>query len=215
MKVKLIAYLVIGAVAALIFVYQAFFSRAAKAKRALKEAVPVPLSEAMDSMIVKIIGRLELLDPANPLVGPLSERPCAHYALAVEQKSGKHSSTIIDEKQTQDFWIVDESGRALVQANIAQILLTIDARRKTGTGKDAPPRLEKLLQERGKKSKGWVFNKNLRYREGALEPGETIAVMGLCRVEHDPQGGTRKVLTKPMDGDLVITDDVGLISSAR
>ncbi|MCA9666675.1 MAG: hypothetical protein KC503_13845 [Myxococcales bacterium] len=211
LKVKLVVFLVIGVVAALIFVYQRFFSRAAKAKQALKQSVAVSLSEAIDNMVVKIVGRLELVDPANPLIGPLSERPCAHYALTVEQKSGKSSSTIIDEKQTQDFWLVDETGRALVQAEGAQILLTIDARRKSGTGKDAPPRLEKMLEERGKKSKGWVFNKNLRYREGALEPGETIAVMGLCRVQSDPQGGTRKVLTKPMDGDLIITDDVSLI----
>lgn len=215
MKVRQTFALLLMLASVLVIVWNALFGRRAKARRALERSQPIPIERVRPGMMVKLIGRVELRSPSRPLIGPLSQKPCAHYELLIKEKRQKGWRTLVHEKDTQDFWLVDDSGRVLIEATVAQVLLTMDERRRSGIGKDAPPRLEALLRRHGQKSTGWVFNKNLRYREGLLEPGETVAVVGRCRDEADPAGSAdarRLVIGEPPEGDLVVTDDVNFTS---
>jgi len=76
-----------------------------------------------------------------------------------------------------------------------------------------------ILAERGHSSEAWVFNKTMRYREAVVMLGETVAVVGTGRWEHDPEGTTKAgsgyrdaelpmplVLDAPDAGPLLLSD---------
>jgi hypothetical protein len=66
----------------------------------------------------------------------------------------------------------------------------LDHSDSSGFLNDASPELEAFLSERGHQSTSFLgMNKTMRYREGALETGEQIAVVGLAHWEDDPEAG--------------------------
>ncbi len=50
---------------------------------------------------------------------------------------------------------------------------------------------EAFLARHGKLGTGWFLNKTLRYKEGILEAGEGVAVLGRGTLEPDPDGVAR------------------------
>jgi hypothetical protein len=200
-----------------------YFSPTARARRALRAAQRVPVAEALDGQLVKLVGLLRLDPAAQELTSPLTGRRCAYFEASVDQRksSGKssHWRTIIREQDfAGSFYIKDASGEALVEGLSPKVVLNMDAHFSSGTFDDATPRLERFLSRHGESSEGWVFNKTLRYTEGVLEEGELVAVFGLCAQEPDPdpraggRGGYREramriKLTKPAEGELLISDD--------
>jgi len=67
-------------------------------------------------------------------------------------------------------------------------VLTEDHETHSGTFDDATPAEEAFLNKHARESKNWIFNKRIRYREGVLEAGEEVAVMGYGSKEPDPEG---------------------------
>lgn len=167
-----------------------WFSKEQQIKRALRKLRPTPLGEVRDGL-VKVRGTVATLEA---LQAPLSGRACAYYEVIVEQRvsSGKSSSwrTIIREVEERDFLLEDGTGRARVEMVAVEAAVTKDGHWSSGTLNDATPELEEFLQRHGHASQGWVFNKTLRYREGVLEPGEEVAVLGWAEREIDPEPGT-------------------------
>jgi len=164
-------------------------SETMKIRRALRSAARVSAAEFPDGGEGKLVGRLEIL--GEPLIAPLSQRPCAYYELTVEQQrsSGKssHWYTLFREVNGQPFGLDDSSDcRVIVDPRGARVSLVVDAHTKSGTFDDATPVEEELLRRHGHESRGWIFNKTLRYREGVLEGGELVAVLGRGIREPDP-----------------------------
>lgn len=208
--VTVIIVIVVGAV-----VLYYIFSPTEKAKRRFKKT---PLKRIADCKYargpVRIQGRVEYTSP--PLIAPMSGRHCAYFEFKVNEKrsSGKssHWVTIIDDRDGGDFAVVDDSGKAIIDVGLAKILLTKDDNRSSGTFNDATPRLESTLAKYGETSKGWIFNKSLRYEEGVLEQGEDVSVAGFFEAEEvrDPLTGavsSRPVFRSTDTYKLVITDD--------
>jgi len=201
------------------------FSSRAKARRTLSGTPRVPIAEVRDGMVIKLVGKLRLDDDAKPLIAPLSKRPCAHFGLKIERRESTGNTsywkTIVNESESQPFWLVDPSGRALIEAIVPNVVLNLDAHRTSGTFNEATPDLDALLARHGHSSRGWVFNKNIRYTEGVLEAGEIVAVVGLCKLETDPDpqaegGGYRErpmrlVVRATDQGELLITDELHLL----
>lgn len=52
-----------------------------------------------------------------------------------------------------------------------------DARLESSVWNDPPPHAENFLHRHGYSSRGWFFNKRLRYSEGKMKPGDWIAIM--------------------------------------
>ena len=139
----------------------------------------------------------------------------------VEQyrSSGKSGSwhTVIREVRSCDFLVEDGLDTALVDMSKARVVNVMDVSLRSGTFNDAPPEVEEFLASRGKSSKGWVFNKKMRYREGVLEPGERVAVLGVVGPDHEPERGEAgaahraalglRVLRAPPEGELIVSDD--------
>lgn len=212
-------WLVVLVVFAAIAIYGYYFSEAAKIRRALKAAPRVTIAEAQQGSVVKIAGRVRPV--TELLAAPLTGRKCVYFEATVEEyrSSGKSGRwvEIIREAESSDFLVEDGTGRALVKTAAMKPLLVKDSTLTSGFLNDASADLEAFLQKHGKSSTGWIFNKNLRYKEGVFEPGETVSVLGQCRWEQDPdprEAGSgyrdtpkRLVMDAPDQGQFLFASD--------
>jgi hypothetical protein len=175
-----------------IAVIASFFTGEAKTRRALRNAPRVTIAEFPEGTPARIVGRVE---EGEQLTAPLSGRPCVFYDAIVQQyrSSGRSGSwhTVIRESRGIPFALDDGTGRALVDPTAARLAVEKDSTTRSGTFDDATPTEEAFLARHGLRSQGMIFNKRLRYREGALEIGETIAVCGIAVREPDPDAASR------------------------
>lgn len=176
-----IVTLIIVAFAALIFL-GFFFSKKAVVKRALRKTPYKRIHEFVNGEKGKVVGRI--VYAGQTLQAPLSKRRCAAYHVEVQelQRRGKHSSwvTIINDEKRADVVIHDGMGYAYVEPQHIQSYLVQDANFSSGTFKDASPELTEYMRMHGRDTTGFLgFNKSLRYKEGILEQGETVAVVGV------------------------------------
>ncbi len=196
-----------------------WFSADQRGKRAMKAVPRLSVGDVSEGQRARITGRAELLDT---LTAPLSGRACAAWRVVVRERrgSGKSSSwvTVLDESESVDFLVLDGSMKALVKTNDALVLLDKDSKDNTGVFGTAGAKFEAFLDERGLTSQGRFLSKHMQYSEGALEPGESVAVVGVGCWERDPDesaraGGGYRDATAPQR--LVMTssaDDVLLLS---
>jgi hypothetical protein len=192
--------LVIGAI---LFVNY-YFSQKAIIKRKLKKAVSEKLSQFANGDIAKVVGKIEFV--SRPLVAPLSNRPCAYYHVMVEQQvsTGKssHWKTIITEENTGTFVIRDGKYCAHVNSEKIKSYIVDDRKYSSGFLNDASEVLENYLNSHGEKSENFLgLNKTIRYKEGVLEAGEYIAVMG----RGEWKSAAQEQLPDSYDKVLVIT----------
>jgi hypothetical protein len=131
---------------------------------------------------------------AGTEVSPMSQKTCVHYEFTVKEartrRSGKHTRTewvtVVHDRQSLPFALDDGTGQVGVDLNGAELTLARDAYASSGFLSDAPPELERLLQQRyGRSTQGWVFNKSMRYEETVLEPGDELYVLGNVQVAGD------------------------------
>ncbi|MCP4445970.1 MAG: hypothetical protein GY811_11585 [Myxococcales bacterium] len=162
------------------------------ARRLFRRTRSTAIRSFEDGKTGKIVGRLSYL--GEPLRSPLTGRPCAFYEIIVEEYKNHLGLTsggwqrVIRDAQGQDFLIDDGTGRAIVDPTDPEVVITIDAQTSSGMTDDPTVREMDFLKSHGFVGKGWVFNKTLRYREGILESGESVAVMGRGTLEPDPDG---------------------------
>jgi hypothetical protein len=181
-------YVAIFVVFIVIAIVAWYFSKANRLKRALRDAKAMPIGQLPENTPGKVVGQAHPV--GQTLVGPLTGRPCLYYIAIVEQhvSTGRSSywKQIIKEEMGVAFQVVDSSGRAIVDPRGAEVVLTFDGTSKSGTFSDADPVQEAFLQRHGQSSKGWVFNKGLRYKEAMIEINETVAILGSGIREPDP-----------------------------
>jgi hypothetical protein len=129
-------------------------------------------------------------------VAPISRRACA--AWSVEVQEGPGFETIVVEQQTQEFVLRDGSNRpAVVRSARASVVFEQDA--SCWPAKPTEHMLA-LLRRHGLREGGHFGSPTppYRYCEGALEPGETITVVGIGRLEIDPSGAAGSYREPPM-----------------
>jgi hypothetical protein len=155
--------------------------------RRLRATPQLPIGQVPEGTEVRIRGRVEPLSP--PGVAPLSGRACVFYEVIIEELRGgknKRWVRLVRDVQGVPFAVVDDTGRAIVDASGAKLALHHDVTTRSGTLDDADAREQALLARHGISSTGWVFNKTIRYLEAVLEPGETVVVAGQGVREPDP-----------------------------
>ncbi|HEX7841933.1 MAG TPA: GIDE domain-containing protein [Kofleriaceae bacterium] len=212
-------YLVMFGVVGAIGLVSRYFSKANRIKRLLRNTQPQPIAQLPENTLGKLVGVARPL--GETLVGPVTGRRCLYYIAIVEQYVstvlGSEWKQIIKEERGVPFQIVEGTGRVIVDPRGAKVALTFDGSSRSGTFHDADPVQEAFLQRHGKTSKGWVFNKDLRYKEAMIEVNETIAVLGQGVREPDPEMAlaqdyrtgppTRLRLTSSPRFPLVISDN--------
>lgn len=159
----------------------------ARIRRELRNAYRVDIADLDEGRTGRVVGRV---GEGQTLQAPFTGRSCVFYEATVEElrSSGKSSSwrQVVREAVGVPFVIDDGTGRAVIDPNGARVAVDLDMTTRSGTFDDATPVEEQFLTRHGLRSTGWVFNKSLRYREGVIEVGETIAVMGQGVREPDP-----------------------------
>jgi len=167
-----------------------YYSEESTTLRAMRAAPQVRIGDAKDGARVRLVARVSSHGDER-LAAPLSGRACVAFRVHVEERvrgrKSSHWRTMIDERESVDFVLEDPSGRAIVRARGAKLLIDLDHRQGSGTFHDATPALESYLARHGQQSTGLLgFNRPMRYREGALDIGETVSVVGVARWEDDP-----------------------------
>jgi hypothetical protein len=192
----------------------AYFSEERRIKRALRRMKTTPIGSIRGPGLIKVEGTVVALET---LTAPLSGRPCTYFEV-VEEKVGDNSwRRLIHEVEERDFLLEDATGRARVELVLAHAAVTQDRHWTSGFLRDATPTIEEFLQRHGQSSKGSLFNRELRFREGVLEPGERASVIGAAELELDPTRAasgthyrdtpTRPVLREHETAGLLLSDD--------
>jgi hypothetical protein len=169
-------------------------------------------AEARPGTLVKIVGRIERAD--GTLAAPLSKRCCAHYSARVEAKAPRGWKMIAEERQTKSFFVVDDTARVLVDTSSVSVDVVID---HLWDPKDADVEtgfdLDGFLYQLGVSKPPEGSRVRLRYREGALEEGETVTVVGVAHLgEAGGIGrgyrdtGRRLTIGAPKGGRVFVSD---------
>ena len=128
----------------------------------------------------EIKGRVVAIEP--PLITPFSKKACVYYDFLVEEKrsSGKNSSWVkyLKDVQRQRFGVDDSSGIAVIDTTNAEMKLRVDLKDESDMFNKADEHQKEVLGKYGKKNKGLLFEKTLRYREIFLEEGDEVYVLG-------------------------------------
>ena len=145
------------------------------------------------------------------LESPYSGLPCVYYRFKVEEQrhrvSGKgrtntYWATVIDDKEFAKCGVDDDTGTIVVDLEKADLVLDRDAHARSGLFSAAPPELEDTLNGRyGTSSKGFIFNRRMRFAETVLEVGDEIYVLGDVTVT----GGGEWRITK-RENPLIVSD---------
>lgn len=198
------------------------FGEGQKLLRLLRGTPIFSLAAVPESSPARVVGQAFAQSAQGPILhGPLTGRPCLMYIVIVEQQVSNGKSTswkeIIRESRAVTFLLTDATGKALVIPTEAKTVLDFDRETKSGTFDPAEPVEEAFLSKHGHTSKGWLFNKGLRYREAVIDIGETISILGMGVREPDPEGTpadgyrsappTRMRFTSSAKYPLVISDD--------
>lgn len=118
------------------------------------------------------------------------------------------SSEYVREEQSLPFIVQDDSGQVNVDDQGAVFELKLDKNISSGIFKSPPPKLVELLKTRyGKKVKGLIFNKNLTFRETAIELNDEVYVFGTAIREETSHNKTYCLKKGKMP--LIITDKGG------
>jgi hypothetical protein len=166
------------------FALWSFFGAFRALRRArLVEDVPTSLVRSAAQGYVELAGTAELL-PGEPVLAPLSGRPCAWYRYRVDERSRDASNGRREWKTLEGgvsdalFRLVDESGECVVDPDHAEVTPGIRqvwygvARRPGGP---PPP------------GSGFsLFGGRYRYREELIRPGDPLHAVGMLRTVGGP-----------------------------
>lgn len=132
--------------------------------------------------LVEVKGRIRC--EGAPLTSPMTRKPCVLFRFHVEEHrrsgSNKNSSwqTVINDVRAAGCVLSDGTGDVRLNLTEAELLLNPDTHAKSGTFNDAAGDIEATLAQYGQSSKGFIFNKAMRYTETVLEPGDAVYALG-------------------------------------
>ena len=195
--VESIALKVVGAIVALIVLSLAIpklFGRDARLRRKLRAAKQRAIRDLAESTRVprRIAGMVVAID--EPLIAPLSGRPCVFYETHVRQTIGlpltdwDFDFEVAREKRSVTFLVDDGTGTALVAPKHADMLLGTDVERPLSKRGDDAAAEDAFLARFGQRRRGLLFEKTLYFTESIIEVGERIAVSGTA--EYDRSSST-------------------------
>ncbi len=190
-----------------------------KVKKLLGAARQVRIADAEEGALVKVVGKVG--SAGKLLAGPATGEPCLIWKLAVESVGMREQRRqVTTRSDATDFWIEDESGRALVKPLTPELRLAVHELRFRGVG-EMPAAVAEILAQHESAAQGRdlfrVSSNDLVCQEGLVTEGETIAVHGRAHWVDDAEGagyrerGRRLVLEDHPPLVLRISDDPELL----
>jgi hypothetical protein len=155
---------------------RSLFDPKARAMKTLQRGPITPVRDLRQGKVQKIVGDLNAV--GETLTAPITGRSCAYYFVTVM----RGETAIAEENRWVDFVVADETGRAAVRMAEAQVLV----RWRLYRFLELPDVLVELCRRRGITSP----DNSLSFKEGAVEIGARITVVGHPMFEADPEART-------------------------
>ena len=155
---------------------------------AMARAERVKIEFFRSGSYASVVGSLVLDE--KPLFAPLTGRACAAYEVLVERLietgAGERWLKVVHEWDVQRFAVDDGTGRAYVDPKGALLSIVGDHRTMTGPFGEPDERHLAFIESQDARVFSLIGeDSRLRYREGVLEVGEKVAVLGRGRVSTD------------------------------
>lgn len=208
-----IVLLAIAAVGLARLGYRGFLSREARVRRALARRPRVQI-DAASGRKLRVTGRVR--PRGEPLIAPVSGRPCVAFQLFVEERNGRRWIDLLELRDAQSFTVADETGEALVDTSgpFALALVPDEQGAMGWFDRITPAQLQALRSTLGSRATTWYGGwKRLRFKEGLLETDDRVSVGGSGEREQSPEGQSnlreppeRLVLRGTADEPLLIGD---------
>ena len=164
-----------------IFFLEFFLSKEERIKRKIKKTKAKKLSEVKTGEYVKIQG--VALTDERIMNSPLSKKKCIGYQVLVgRQMSSYYEDKYINEEIIQNFYLSQDDKKILIIPNKANIDLKKENIRNSGLFKDYDSNIDAFLKRHQTKSTSFGFNKSLDFKEGILEEGDKLTVVGKVTV---------------------------------
>ena len=147
------------------------------------------IAEAPEGAVVRLVGKVTFLD-GKSVEAALTGRRCAFFEAHLETMSDDATFDLwkVGARETGGvpFAIDDGTARAVVDPDLAQVTLHKDVVGKGGELVTPNEREAAFLKRHARPGDGWMLKRLHRWKEGILEEGETIAVVGVVMREADP-----------------------------
>jgi hypothetical protein len=170
-------------------VHALFLAPRVRLKRALKSTPRTHVHQIAEGA-VRVTGTAHQRD--GLLQAPISQRPCLAYQLCVDSFDDEGMTTVLDLKDVRPFVVADQTGKVLVAPDgHFELALVEDAK-----GSDVPRLMDANtrallvpLLERANipHTSSWGPHR-FRFREGVLEEGELVSVLGQAGREVHTDG---------------------------
>lgn len=204
-----LAFVAIAVAAAL--VRSRLLTPTARIRRAMARTPLVEVARAPEGERVRLTGVVRVA--GAPLAAPVSGSSCVVYDVVVKVVGSRAAvaldrGVVLHESEVVDFFLEDPTGRALVRAETAEVLLTprISAAPRPGHGQGGA--VARFLEERRVRARGRLgLDRRLRCDEGALRVGARVTVVGVPR--REARDGEALCVLEGVDGgpELLVADD--------
>ncbi|MEO9531844.1 MAG: hypothetical protein ABJG68_11310 [Crocinitomicaceae bacterium] len=160
-----------------VFFLEIFLSKEQRIKRKLKKTKAKKLSEIKNGEYVKIHG---IVKPHEKLMtSPLGKKRCIGYQVEVgREMSDYHEGQYINEEIIQNFYLVEGNQKILINPRRAKIALKKEVIGNSGLLKDVDSNMADFLKRHQTKAKSFGFNKSLEFKEGTLQEGQKLTIVG-------------------------------------
>jgi len=206
-----------GSVVTLVASGRWYFSVTQERLRALRKARRYSIRDFPQGGEGRIVGAV--VGAPGTLIAPLSGRVCVAWAVKVHEYDAvmRTWDVIIDASEGVLLTVADDTGRALVHAHVATLVLGPDRHERTILSSAPSPALDGLLRAHGLTPHGAVFNKTLRAEEAVILPDQRVGVSGTGHRVPDPSASSQSGYREP---PLVLCIDDGpdgeiLVSNLR
>ena len=174
-----IIYVAIGFFVGIYFFFKGF--KWLKQKKTI-ENIPTSKIRSIAMGLVEIFGKIVTYDEKS-MLSPFSRKKCIYYKYTIEEfrKTGKssHWVTVDNGEKSVPFYLKDNTGKVLVDPAGANIDIPKDTEFMSGIGRNPPTVVKSFLKINSLNFETSLgFNRNMRYREYFIEPGEELYVMG-------------------------------------
>lgn len=160
-----------------------WFAPAQRRRRTLRAALPWPIAELPEGVMGRVIGHARTLD--GTLIAPLSGRPCVAYEIVLSENTRNSHRDLAREARGVPFVLEDDGGRAVIDPAGAEYALDLDRRAAGGGEATTRPELAAMFERLGLPATLGT-RRTISLREGVIEPGERVAVLGVAAREPDP-----------------------------
>lgn len=155
--------------------------------RKMEQSPRRSIAEVSEGDRVRIVGTVETSDP--PFASGFAGRNCIAYQVVFAVEGLMRASWETDQR-IATLVVRDATGRTEIVSRDAELALTLDFRTSFGAFTSSPPELEALLARHGASRQKFALfeKKRVTVREGIVNAGDEIAVVGTARWEIDADG---------------------------